>query len=63
MRSPAEEAERTRAAVRRDRQRQEKIQQAGVDYEYPALETLLPRKARKTKFDEEGEAAGGADSD
>lgn len=50
VRAPAEEARRTRAAVKRDEERQQKIAAAGVDYDYPSLASQLPKKAQKTTF-------------
>ncbi len=48
--TPAEHAKRMARAMRRDRQRAEKISKAGIEYEYPALATLMPAVSKKTVF-------------
>ena len=54
-RTPAESDRRTRSAVARDAQRQQRIAAAGIDYAYEPLAALaaaLPAKAKKTTFDD-----------
>ncbi|KAK9823917.1 hypothetical protein WJX72_006347 [[Myrmecia] bisecta] len=45
-----EEAQRTARAIKRDQQRQKRIRDAGLDYEYTPLQTLVAPKAKHTKF-------------
>ena len=49
-RTPQEHAKRVAALLRRDRKRQERIKEAGIDYEYDGLAAALPAKAKKIKF-------------
>lgn len=51
-RTPAEAEKRQRQAVERDLRRQRRIAQAGIEYEYTGLEGAVPKKAKKTKFDD-----------
>lgn len=43
---------RTQQAVERDARRQQRIAKAGIEYEYESLEAALPKKAKKTKFED-----------
>mmetsp|Transcript_26874 Transcript_26874/g.58647 ORF Transcript_26874/g.58647 Transcript_26874/m.58647 type:complete len:200 (+) Transcript_26874:32-631(+) len=49
-RTAEEHARRVARAIKRDSQRQNKIKEAGIDYEYPALSTLIPAKPKKITF-------------
>jgi nucleolar protein 15 len=48
-----EEGRRTRLAVRRDHQRQQRIKEAGIDYEYAGVGDKLQAKPTKTRFDQD----------
>jgi len=49
--SPEELARRVARAIKKDRARQKKIAEAGIDYEYPELASLKSVKSRKVLFD------------
>lgn len=49
-RTPQEHAKRVATLLRRDRKRQARIKEAGIDYEYDGLAAALPAKAKKIKF-------------
>ena len=46
------QAARQERALRRDRQRQKRLKEAGIDYEYQALAETLPAKPTRVTFDE-----------
>ena len=39
-------------AIKKDKQRQRRIAEAGIEYEYPPLMSLVPAKPKKTLFDD-----------
>ena len=47
------QAARQERALRRDRQRQKRLKEAGIDYEYQPLAEALPAKPSRVTFDEE----------
>ena len=47
------QAARQERALRRDRQRQKRLKEAGIDYEYQPLAAALPAKPSRVTFDEE----------
>ena len=47
------QAARQERALRRDRQRQKRLKEAGIDYEYQPLAEALPAKPTRVTFDEE----------
>lgn len=49
-RTEEQEARRIKRLIAQDKQRQQRIKAAGIDYEYEALATLVPVKAKHTKF-------------
>ena len=49
-RTPQEHAKRVAALLRRDRRRRQRIEDAGIDYEYDGLEAALPAKAKRNKY-------------
>lgn len=51
-RTPAEAEKRQQQAVERDSRRQRRIAQAGIEYDYESLEATVPKKAKKTTFDD-----------
>ncbi|EFN54541.1 hypothetical protein CHLNCDRAFT_12701, partial [Chlorella variabilis] len=51
-RTPAGEERRVRQAVERDQRRQQRIAKAGIEYEYEGLAAVVPKKAKKTKFED-----------
>lgn len=50
--TPKEQSLRLESAVKKDKQRRKKIQELGIDYDYPELEALVPRTAQKVTFDD-----------
>ncbi|KAG1668828.1 hypothetical protein FOA52_004922 [Chlamydomonas sp. UWO 241] len=50
--SPRELARRVARAIKKDKLRQKKITEAGMDYVYPELGSLVPVKASKLVFDD-----------
>jgi hypothetical protein len=48
--TPAELARRVSRAIKKDKERQKKILEAGIEYEYPPLGSLKPVKAKKKVF-------------
>ncbi|KAI7838449.1 hypothetical protein COHA_007712 [Chlorella ohadii] len=51
-RTAAEAEKRARQAVERDERRQRRIAQAGIDYQYEPLAAQVPKKAKKTVFED-----------
>lgn len=49
-RTPEEHAVRVARLLKRDKQRRAKIAKAGLDYDYPAMEDLMPMKPKKVVF-------------
>lgn len=49
--TPRELAVRMAKAIRRDKHRQARIAEAGMDYDYPALASLVPAKSKKITFE------------
>jgi nucleolar protein 15 len=49
-RTPEEHAKRVARALQRDAKRKQRIEAAGIDYEYEGLEKQLRAPAKKTKF-------------
>ena len=47
------QAARQERALRRDSQRQKRLREAGIEYEYEPLAATLPAKAQRTVFAEE----------
>ena len=56
--TPEELARRVARSIKKDKLRQKKIKEAGIDYEYPPLEELIPSKPTRKVF-----AAGDDDDD
>lgn len=50
-RSTVQEGRRTARALARDRQRQARIAEAGIEYDYPGLASAVPKQSKKTRFD------------
>lgn len=44
---------RLKRAMRRDKQRQKRLLESGIDYKYDPLEAALPPKAKHQKFSED----------
>ena len=51
MRNSGEQQQRLERALRRDKQRQKRIQDAGIEYDYKPLEAAVPPKAKHTRLD------------
>ena len=49
--TPGELALRVARAIRKDKVRQRKIAEAGIEYEYPELGSLVPTTSKKTLFE------------
>ena len=43
--------ERLERALRRDKQRQKRIRESGIEYDYEPLEATVPPKAKHTRLD------------
>lgn len=50
--TPALYAKRVASLIKKDRKRQQQILQAGIDYDYPALELLRPAKSKKVVYED-----------
>lgn len=50
-RSVQEQTTRLARVLKRDQQRQKRIQEAGIDYDYESLSTVVPKKPKHMKFD------------
>ncbi|GAX83647.1 hypothetical protein CEUSTIGMA_g11071.t1 [Chlamydomonas eustigma] len=51
--TPAELARRVSRAIKKDKERQKKILEAGIEYEYPSLGSLKPVKSKKMVFSDD----------
>ncbi|CAL8463903.1 g3438 [Coccomyxa elongata] len=52
-RTPEQQQARLERAVRRDKQRQKRLLESGIDYKYDPLEAALPPTAKHQKFNED----------
>lgn len=49
-RTPEEQAQRIARLIKRDQKRRKKIAEAGIEYDYPSIESVLPIKPKKVVF-------------
>lgn len=51
-RTPAEQAARQAKLIKKDKKRKQKIEAAGIEYEYKGYESTVQPKAKKIKFED-----------